>query len=205
MYLRSDIEAFFSTASSEHHFDFVGSPGALRFWRHALPQLVLNPGLMAVALYRASSWCVRHDFIIGSRLIDRLNHAVTGCELLGEAEFGPGLLVQHPVGVTISREVKVGSGARIFGSGCSIGWQDLDRPPSEQLIAIGDNLVLSQGARLYGPVTVGDNVHLGPNTLIIGDDLPDGAVVVNTGRSQRILRLNTGGDGETTPGDLESE
>jgi serine O-acetyltransferase len=188
MYLRSDIEAFFATASSEHHFG--GTPSGWRFWRHALPQLVLNPGLMAVALYRASNWCVRHNLMIGARLVDRINHALTGCELLGEAEFGPGLLVQHPVGVTISREVKVGSGARIYGSGCSIGWQDIDRPPSEQQIVIGDNLVLSQGARLYGPVTVGDNVRLGPNTLIIGDDLPDGAVVVNTGRSQRVLRLN---------------
>lgn len=188
MALREDIEAFFGTASSAEHFgrDLSG----LRFWRRALPQLVLNPGLMAVALYRASRWCVQRDFMFGARLIDRVNHFSTGCELLGEADFGPGLLVQHPAGVTISREVKVGRRCRIYGSGASIGWQDIDVSPADQLIEIGDDFVLSPGAKLFGPVKVGDNVRMGPNTLVLGDDLPDGAVVVSTGKAQRVLVLN---------------
>ena len=95
-------------------------------------------------------------------------------------EIGPGFFIQHGYATAVS--------ARRIGRNCSInqcaavGWTDRSRPP-----IIGDNVHIKNGAKVLGPITVGDNVTIGANAVVV-KDVPPNCVVV--GVPARIVRRN---------------
>jgi serine O-acetyltransferase len=94
--------------------------------------------------------------------------------------IGPGFFIQHGYATALS--------AQSIGKNCSInqcaavGWTDRSRPP-----VIGDNVHIKNGAKVLGPITVGDNVTIGANAVVV-KDVPSNCVVV--GVPARIVRRN---------------
>lgn len=95
-------------------------------------------------------------------------------------EIGPGFFIQHGYATAVS--------ARRIGKNCSInqcaaiGWTDRSRPP-----ILGDNVHIKNGAKVLGPITIGDNVIVGANAVVV-KDVPSNCVVV--GIPARIVRRN---------------
>jgi len=97
---------------------------------------------------------------------------------LTSVEIGPGFFIQHGYATAVS--------AHRIGSNCSInqcaaiGWTDRTRPP-----IIGNNVHIKNGAKVLGPITVGDNVIVGANAVVV-KNVPPNCVV--TGVPARIVR-----------------
>jgi serine O-acetyltransferase len=102
------------------------------------------------------------------------------CLYLRSPEIGPGFFLQHGFATTV--------GAYRVGRNCSvnqlvvIGWTDRTRGP-----ILGDNVSVKAGAKVLGPITVGDNVVIGANAVVL-KDVPANCVVV--GAPARIVRRN---------------
>ena len=80
--------------------------------------------------------------------------------------FGPGLCIVHPGTIVVNPAAKVGSYCRIHPGTC-IG--DYDGVPT-----LGDHVYIGPGAKLYGPITLGNNVAIGANAVVnksIGDNV----------------------------------
>jgi serine O-acetyltransferase len=184
-YFMQDVDAFFGTEAAE--LEFGGKPRGLRLWRHLIPQLCLNPGLLAVALYRASRWFKVRGLEIPSRLIDRFNEAVNGIQITGLTDLGPGLQIHHPSGIVLSPLMRSGRNLTLLGAAVTTGLRDVTGDPYEQWVRIGDNVTVATGAKLLGPLTIGDNAHIGPNVVLM-QDVPAGAVVIVGARPKVIVR-----------------
>ena len=137
------------------------------------------PGIHAVAVYRLGHWAARRSFIARLLLeplyavLNLLLHVLWGIEISRHASIGPGLYIGHFGGIVIGRDAVIGANCNLShgvtigagGSGAGFGTP-----------RIGDDAYIASGACLFGRISVGDNVKIGPNT-VVHRDLPDDAVV----------------------------
>lgn len=134
------------------------------------------PSLVALRLYRWSHWLHGTRFRQLAWPLWSLNVYVTGADISPSTEIGPGCYLGHAVGCAING--KIGSNALIFGGAVIGGGRGHgDVGGGDGLPVVGDNLVLGHGAKIIGPIRVGDNVTVGALSLVL-HDVPAGSVVV---------------------------
>ena len=155
------------------------SPSGLRT---TIDMLAL-PGAWAVILFRLGATCHRRHLRVVSRLCYFANVVAFGADLAPDAEVGPGLAIPHPVGVTFS-SVTIGRRLRIVGP-VTLGGGGFADPSRDGFPTIGDDCWLFGGAKVLGPVTVGDRAVVGADSLV-RDDIPPEVIAV--GRPARVLR-----------------
>ena len=139
-----------------------------------LPEaLLFDNGFQAVVLHRMAHWCKRRRIPVLGPLLARIGLLLTGADLSPRAEIGPGLRISHGHGLVVGGWAKIGSGALLL-HGVTVGSPSEGRV--DQMPTIGDNAFLGAHATLIGAITVGDDVLVGPNAVVLRD-LPDGARV----------------------------
>jgi serine O-acetyltransferase len=84
------------------------------------------------------------------------------------ARIGPGLTFVHGHDIVIGADVVIGHGCKIF-NGVTLGNKDTSQTSAGNQPTVGDNVTLSTGAKILGPVTLGDNVVVGANSVVIRD------------------------------------
>jgi serine O-acetyltransferase len=137
-----------------------------------------SPGVHALAAYRLGHWALRQgpwravlDPVYF--LLNLLVQVLWGIEISRHARIGPGLYIGHFGGITVSPRAVIG--ARCALSQCvTIG--TAGQPGRHGAPVIGDDVYIACGARLFGPIRIGNNVKVGANA-VIHKDIPDNAVV----------------------------
>ena len=148
-------------------------------------EFLVYPGFRAIVFHRLIHflWKLHIPFI--PRLFSELNRWMTGLEIHPGATIGPGLFVDHGMGVVIGETTTIGRNCVLFhnvtlgGTGKHHG----KRHPT-----IGDNVYIGTGATLLGPITVGSNVMIGANSFIVMRDVPSNCTVAGT--PARIIKRN---------------
>jgi serine O-acetyltransferase len=90
------------------------------------------------------------------------------------AVIGSAFFIDHGMGVVIGETSEVGDNVTIY-HGVTLGgttWKKGKRHPT-----IGNNVVIGTGAKVLGPVTIGDNTRIGANSVVISDTPPNSVVV----------------------------
>ena len=143
-------------------------------------RVLLRDGTTAMAFYRAMRLCQRLRLVPLAFLLHRMN-ACIGHAVIGRgAEFGPGFVILHSMGIVINSQVRGGRNV-ILEHGVTIG-SEKGRSP-----VLGDDVYVGAGAKIIGAVRIGSRVKIGANAVITRD-VPDDATVV--GIPARIVRLN---------------
>jgi serine O-acetyltransferase len=124
-------------------------------------KIFLADGSGANFLYRLMQTCSKHSLTMPFALVFQyvnklLNHCVIGIK----ADFGPGFVLMHPTGVVINSIVTGGTGV-VLESGVVIG-DDKGYSP-----VLGNNLFVGAGGKIIGAVTIGDNVKVGANAVVV--------------------------------------
>lgn len=147
--------------------------------RSTLEVLLTYPGLHAVWLHRLAHWLWRRDLKLLGRLVSQTNRFLTGIEIHPGARIGPGLFIDHGMGVVIGETAEVGANVTLY-HGVTLGgvsWQKGKRHPT-----IGNSVVVGAGAKVLGPITVGDHSRVGANSVVVKDTPPESVVVGVPGR-----------------------
>lgn len=137
-------------------------------------RLAMHPGAWAVVLFRLATWLHHRGLRPLSRLLYILNMALTGVDCAPGAVVGPGLAIPRPhgsgfgYGVQIGRDVRLYSGARLGGGG-------MEDSEADGMPVIGDGVWLMDGAKVFGPLHVGDGARIGYNAWVVRD-VPAGAI-----------------------------
>ena len=157
--LREDIKAIFAR-----------DPAA----RSVAEILVAYPGLHALFFYRIAHWFwLRRRYILG-RLTSHVGRFFTGIEIHPGAIIGKAFFIDHGMGVVIGETAEIGDNVTLY-HGVTLGgttWQKGKRHPT-----IGNNVVVGTGAKILGPITIGDNTRVGANSVVVSD-IPSNSVVV---------------------------
>ena len=139
-----------------------------------------SPGVQAVVVFRFGQWLDSRPLVLKLLLhpiyfvLNGLVQVMWGIELPRSATIGPGFYIGHSGGITIAPGV-------IIGRNCNVS-QDLTIGLSGQgekagVPTIGDNVYLAPGARVFGKISIGNNVKIGANAVVY-KDIPDNAIVV---------------------------
>jgi serine O-acetyltransferase len=127
-------------------------------------------GFWAMLVYRFGRWrygvrpaLLRKAFSALYKVLFKLVQILTGIELPCEVEIGRNFVIDHSGGIVISGYAKFGDNCRIR-SGVCVGLSRVDDPCAP---VIGDNVDIGIGAKLLGRITIGNNVQIGANAVVV--------------------------------------
>lgn len=124
---------------------------------------LLTDGTSANILYRLAFRCAQTKVLRPLALIlSHINRVYNGCVIGVNASFGPGLVIMHPIGVVINSKV-VGGTNITLESGVVIGDEKGHSP------TLGDNIFFGAGAKAFGSISIGTDVKIGANAVVVKD------------------------------------
>jgi serine O-acetyltransferase len=145
-------------------------PAAKSLWEIGL----LYPGPKALFFHRCAHglYCSKLFFL--ARAVAEFSRCMTGIEIHPGATIGRRLVIDHGVGVVIGETAEIGDDCIIF-HGVTLGGIKFD--PIKRHPTVGNHVMIGTGAKVLGPITLGDHCRIGANAVVIKSVDP-GAVVV---------------------------
>ena len=147
--------------------------------RSTLEVLLTYPGLHAVWAHRVAHRLWRWRLKLIARVLSQLTRWLTGIEIHPGATIGNRFFIDHGMGVVIGETAEIGDDCTLY-HGVTMGgtlWKKAKRPPT-----LGKNVVVGAGAKILGPITIGDNARVGSNSVVVKDVPADATVVGIPGR-----------------------
>lgn len=141
--------------------------------------IVSSPGFHALVMYRWFHHLHNRNFKKTARLLSTFTRCLTGVDIHPGAKIGKGVMIDHGSGVVIGETCEIGDGVVIY-QGVTLGGTGKDigkRHPT-----IGNNVMISAGAKVLGPFKVGDNSKIGANSVVLKEVPPNSTVVGIPGR-----------------------
>ncbi|MBO5908178.1 MAG: serine O-acetyltransferase [Clostridia bacterium] len=143
----------------------------------------LYPGVKALRMYRRANFFFRHNMFFLARLISQRAARKTGIEIHPGATIGRRLVIDHGTGVVIGETTEIGDDVLIY-QGVTLGGTGKDT--GKRHPTIGNNVMISSGAKVLGPFKVGDNARIAAGAVVL-EEVPANATVV--GVPARVVRL----------------
>ncbi len=148
------------------------------------------PGVHAIWAYRVTHRLWHAGLRLPARLISQFVRSVTGVEIHPGAVLGRRLFIDHGMGVVIGETAEVGEDVTIF-HGTTLGGTSMTK--GKRHPTVGNRVVIGAGAKVLGPIVVGDDVKIGANAVVV-KDVPAGSVSVGV-----PARSRPAGDRPYTP------
>ncbi len=152
-------------------------------------------GLWVMAVYRFGRWrygirspLLRKPCSLLYKFMFKLVQILTGIELPCEAVVGRNFVIDHFGGIIISGYARFGDDCRIR-NGVVVGLRRVDEPAAP---VIGNNVDIGAGAKLLGPITIGDNAIIGANAVVL-QDVPENCIAVGV---PAVIKPRSRGAGE---------
>ncbi|HEU5254193.1 MAG TPA: serine O-acetyltransferase [Solirubrobacterales bacterium] len=140
-------------------------------------------GVQALLAHRAAHALYEAGVPLLPRTIAYMTRSVTGVEIHPAARIGKEFFIDHGSGVVIGETAVIGSCVTLY-QGVTLGGTGFQR--GKRHPTLGDNVTVGSGAKLLGPIAVGDGAKIGANTVVV-EDVPPGATVVgNPGHPVRL-------------------
>ncbi|SHK99716.1 serine O-acetyltransferase [Desulforamulus aeronauticus] len=165
----------FSRIKKEINAIFERDPAA----KSVLEVLLCYPGLHAILLHRVAHAIHRKGFFVLARFLSQVSRFLTGIEIHPGARIGEGLFIDHGSGVVIGETAELGDNVTIY-QGVTLGGTGKEK--GKRHPTIGNNVVISSGAKVLGSFTVGDNVKIGAGSVVLKTVPPNCTVVGVPGR-----------------------
>lgn len=159
-----------------------------------------KPGFRAVAVYRFGVWrmkvkpiLLRAPLSILYRALFRKIRNTYGIELPYSAQLGRRVIIEHQSGIVIHGDCVIGDDC-IIRQGVTMGNRYLDRPFDAP--KLGKRVNVGAGAKLFGNISIGDDVNIGANAVVL-TDIPPGKTAV--GIPAKIIGSKKSEDSTSTP------
>ena len=151
--------------------------------RNMLEVFLCYPGFHAVRWHRVAHFLHTHHMKLLARMISNTNRFFTGIEIHPGAKIGQRLFIDHGMGVVIGETTEIGDDVTIY-QGATLG--GTGKETGKRHPTIGDHVMIASGARVLGPITVGDYTKVGAGAVLLKDVPPCATVVGVPGRVAKI-------------------
>ena len=151
--------------------------------RSKLEIFLLYQGVHAVLYHRLAHWLYCHHCKFLARFVSQWSRFWTGIEIHPGAKIGRRLVIDHGMGIVIGETAEVGDDCLIY-HGVTLGGTGKDH--GKRHPTIGNNVLLSCGAKVLGPFKVGDNARIAANAVVLTEVPPDATAV---GIPAQIVRI----------------
>ncbi len=141
---------------------FARDPAA----RNTFEVLTCYPGLHARILHRMANGLWRANLKWLARFLSHIARWLTGIEIHPGATIGRRFFIDHGMGVVIGETAEIGNDVTLY-HGVTLGgtsWKEGKRHPT-----LGNGVVVGAGAKILGPIHIGDNAKIGSNAVVVKD------------------------------------
>jgi serine O-acetyltransferase len=142
--------------------------------RSSLEVLLCYPGLHAVMWHSLSHWFWQHRLFLLGRFSSHIARWLTGIEIHPAAKLGRRLVIDHGMGVVIGETAEVGDDCYLYHQ-VTLGVARTDS--GKRHPTVGNNVIIGAGAKVLGPIMVGNNARVGANSVVL-DNVPNDTTVV---------------------------
>jgi len=159
--------------------------------RSEFETLLTYPGIHAVIWHRVSHRLWQRGWRFPARLLSWLSRFLTNIDIHPGAKIGQRFFIDHGAGVVIGETAEVGNDVTLY-HGVTLGgtsWSPGRRHPT-----LEDRVVVGAGAKILGPITIGQGTRVGANSVVVKSTPPDvtvvgipAKVVVQSGAGRRML------------------
>jgi len=147
-----------------------------------------NASFHGLLLYRFSHFFHKWKVKFLANFLHLLGRILYSMDIHPSAEIEPGVVIDHGIGVVIGETAKVGKSTLIY-HGVTLGSKSVMK--GKRHPDIGRNVLLGAGAKILGPIKVGDNAIVGANAVVL-EDVPSNVVVV--GIPAKIVKVRGGSE-----------
>ncbi|MFD2672493.1 serine O-acetyltransferase [Marinicrinis sediminis] len=165
----------FSTLRSDVRTIFENDPAA----RNTFEVIFTYSGLHALWAHRFAHWFYKKRLPMVARFISQVSRFFTGIEIHPGAQIGQRFFIDHGMGVVIGETCEIGDDVVIY-QGVTLGGTGKEK--GKRHPTIGNNVVISSGAKVLGSFTVGDYSRIGANSVVLQEVPPNCTVVGIPGR-----------------------
>jgi serine O-acetyltransferase len=142
--------------------------------RSTLEVVLAYPGIHAIWMYRVAHWLWNRDLKLIARLITELSRFLNGIEIHPGAQIGRRLFIDHGMGVVMGETTEIGDDVLIY-QGVTLGGTSLKKEKRHPTIE--DNVMISSGAAVIGPVTIGKGSRIGAGAVVVSSAPPYSTIV----------------------------
>ena len=151
--------------------------------RSKLEIFLLYPGVHAIIFHRVSHWLFRHKLFFLARLNSQIARHLTGIEIHPGAKIGRRFVIDHGMGIVIGETTEIGDDCLIY-HGVTLGGTGKDH--GKRHPTLGNNVMVSAGAKVLGPFKVGDGARIAANAVVLSEIPPQATAV---GVPARVVRI----------------
>ena len=135
---------------------------------------LLYPGPKALFFHRIGNSLYKMKLFFLARLVAEISRLLTGIELHPGATVGKRLVIDHGMGVVIGETAEIGDDCIIF-HGVTLGGLKFD--PVKRHPTVGNKVLIGTGAKVLGPIHIGEGAMIGANAVVV-KDVPAGGTMV---------------------------
>lgn len=146
---------------------FERDPAAHSVWE----VITCYPGLHARIFHRLAHRLWRANFKVLARFVSHVGRFFTGIEIHPGATIGRRFFIDHGMGVVIGETAEIGDDVTVY-HGVTLGGTSLEA--GKRHPTLGNRVIVGAGAKILGPITIGDDAKIGSNAVVV-KDVPAGA------------------------------
>ena len=139
-------------------------------------EVLLYPGVLALGLHRAAHWLFEARLFFAARLINTISRFLTAIDIHPGAKIGRNFFIDHGF-VVIGETAEIGDNVTMYQGSTLGGTNPTDGVGGKRHPTIGDDVIVSLGAAILGPIEVGKGARIGANA-VVNKDVPEGATMV---------------------------
>ena len=151
--------------------------------RNVAEVIILYPGFHVLVTHKIAHFLYNHKCFFLARFVSQLARHLTGIEIHPGAKIGRRLVIDHGMGIVIGETAEIGDDCLIY-HGVTLGGTGKDQ--GKRHPTIGNNVLVSTGAKVLGPFTVGDNARIAANAVVLSEIPPNATAV---GVPARVVRI----------------
>ncbi len=152
--------------------------------KNIIEVLTAYPGIKAVLIYRVAHFLWEMGLPFVPRYLSSISKQLTGIDIHPAAKIGDHFFIDHGEGVVIGENAEIGDNVTIY-QGVTLGGVNLENVKRHPTLK--NNVIVGSGAKILGPVVIGNNVKIGANSVVV-NDIPDNSVVV--GIPGRVIKTD---------------
>lgn len=142
-------------------------------------EVFLYPSFKAIMRHRVAHWMYERKWFFLARWYSQRTVRKTGIEIHPGAAIGKGLFIDHGNGVIIGETTIIGDNVTLY-QGVTLGGTGKEK--GKRHPTIGNNVMISAGAKVLGSFTVGENSKIGAGSVVLSEVPPNSTVVGVPGR-----------------------
>ena len=139
-------------------------------------EVLLYPGVLALGMHRVAHWLFEAELFFMARLVNHISRLLTAIDIHPGAKIGSNFFIDHGF-VVIGETAEIGDNVTMYQGSTLGGTNPTNGQGGKRHPTIGDGVIISLGAAILGPITVGKGARIGANAVVT-KEVPEGATMI---------------------------